>query len=38
MPIKDICREGGFSQLTFYKWRSRFSSMYATDAAKLGDL
>ncbi len=38
MPIKDICRSGGFSQPTFYKWRSRFGGMEATDAAKLRDL
>ena len=38
MPIKDICRAGGFSQPTFYKWSSRFSGMEASDAAKLRDL
>jgi putative transposase len=38
MSIKDICRSGGFSQPTFYKWRSRFGGMVASDAAKLRDL
>ena len=38
MSIKDICRSGGFSQPTFYKWRSRFGCMEASDAAKLRDL
>ena len=38
MPIKDICRAGGFGQPTFYKWRSRFGGMEASDAAKLRDL
>ena len=38
MPIKDICRTGGFSQPTFYKWRSRFGGMEASDAAKLREL
>ena len=38
MPIKDICRAGGTSQPTFYKWRSRFGGMEASDAAKLRDL
>ena len=38
MAIKDICRSGGFSQPTFYKWRSRFGGMEASDAAKLRDL
>ena len=38
MAIKDICCSGGFSQPTFYKWRSRFGGMEASDAAKLRDL
>jgi len=21
MPVKDVCRAGGFSDATFYKWR-----------------
>jgi putative transposase len=37
-PIKDICRAGGFSQPTFYKWRTRFGGTEASDAAKLRDL
>ena len=27
MSIKDICRTGGFSQPTFYKWRSRYERL-----------
>ena len=38
MAIKDICRSGGFSPQTFYKWRSRFGGMVSSDAAKLRDL
>ena len=38
MSIKGICRSGGFSQPNFYKWRSRFDGMEASDAAKLRDL
>ncbi len=38
MPIKDICRAGGFSQLTLYKWRSRFGDLEASDAAKFRHL
>jgi putative transposase len=29
MPIKELCRSGGFSQPTFYKWRSKFGGMEA---------
>ncbi len=24
MPIKELCRNGGFSDATFYKWRAKF--------------
>jgi len=27
MPIKELCRKGGFSDATFYKWRARFGGM-----------
>jgi putative transposase len=36
MSIKDICRSGGFSQPTFYKWRSRFGGMEASDGLVQG--
>ncbi len=26
MPIRELCRKGGFSDATFYKWRAKFSS------------
>ncbi len=35
MPIKELCRQGGFSEATFYKWRAKFGSMQATDAKRL---
>ena len=35
MPIKELCRKGGFSDATFYKWRSRFGGMEVSDARKL---
>lgn len=35
MPIKELCRKGGFSDATFYKWRSRFSGMEVSDAKRL---
>ena len=38
MPIKELCRKGGFSDATFYKWRARFGGMEASDARRLKDL
>ena len=38
MPIKELCRSGGFSDATFYKWRARFSGMQASDAQRLREL
>ena len=38
MPIKELCRKGGFSDATFYKWRSKFGGMEASDAKRLKEL
>lgn len=38
MPVKELCRQGGFSDATFYKWRSKFGGIQATDAKRLRDL
>ena len=38
MPIKELCRQGGFSDATFYKWRAKFCGMQATDAKRLREL
>jgi putative transposase len=38
MPIKELCRKGGFSDATFYKWRSRFGGMETSDARRLKEL
>ena len=38
MPIKELCRKGGFSDATFYKWRSKYGGMDSTDARRLKDL
>jgi len=27
MGIPELCRSGGFSQATFYKWRAKFGGM-----------
>ena len=38
MPIKELCRKGGFSDATFYKWRAKFGGMDASDAKRLKEL
>ena len=38
VPIKDLCRREGFSDATFYKWRSKFSDMEVPDAKRLREL
>jgi putative transposase len=38
MPVKELCRKGGFSDATFYKWRARFGGMEATEAKRLRDV
>jgi len=37
-PVKDLCRTGGFSDATFYKWRAKFGGMDVSDARRLKDL
>lgn len=38
IPIKEVCRNGGFSDVTFYKWRSKFGGMEASEAQRLREL
>ncbi len=38
MPVKEVCRCGGFSDATFYKWRAKFGGMEASEAARLREL
>lgn len=38
MPIKELCRKGGFSDATFYKWRSKYGGMEVPDAKRLREL
>ena len=38
MPIKELCRSGGFIDATFYKWRAKYGGMHASDAGKLREL
>ncbi len=38
MPVKEICRELGISDATFYNWKAKFGGMEASDVAKLKEL
>lgn len=38
MPVKELCRKGGFSDATFYKWRAKFGGMEVNDARRLREL
>lgn len=35
IPIKELCRKGGFSDAAFYKWRAKFDGMDVSDAIRL---
>ena len=36
--IKDLCREHGVSDTTFYRWRSKYGGMEASDIARMKEL
>ena len=38
MPMKDLCRKHGFSEATFYLWRSKFGGTEVSDAKRLKTL
>lgn len=38
MPVKEICRELGISEPTFYNWKSKYGGMEASDVKRLKDL
>jgi putative transposase len=38
VPTKDICRELGISEATFYNWKSKYGGMEASDVRRLKDL
>ena len=35
VPLKDLCRKHGFSEASFYLWRSKFGGMDVSDAKRL---
>jgi len=38
VPVKDICRELGISDATFYNWKSKYGGMEASDVVRFKDL
>ncbi len=38
IPVKDICREVGISDATFYNWKAKYGGMEASDVAKMREL
>ena len=38
MPVKDLCRRNGFSEASYYLWRSKFGGMSVSDAKRLKEL
>lgn len=35
VPVKDLCRRHGFSEASYYLWRSKFGGMEVSDAKRL---
>ena len=38
LPITEICRKGGFSDASFYKWRAKYGGAEGPDARRLREL
>ena len=38
IPVKDIARELGISEATFYNWKAKYGGMEASDVVKLKEL
>jgi putative transposase len=36
--VKEICREHGISEATFYNWKSKYGGMEASDVKRMKDL
>ena len=35
MPVRQLCRKHGFSEASYYLWRSKFGDMSGSDAKRL---
>jgi putative transposase len=38
VAVKDLCRKHGFSEASYYLWRSKFGGMSVSDAKRLKEL
>ena len=38
IPFKDICRQAGISQATYYQWKSKYGGMEASDLRRVKEL
>ena len=38
MAVKDLCRKHGFSEASYYLWRSKFGGMTVSEAKRLREL
>ena len=38
IPVKDLCRQHGFSEASYHLWRSKFGGMTVSDAKRLKEL
>lgn len=38
MAVKELCRKHGFSEASYYLWRSKFGGMSVPDARRLREL
>ena len=38
VPVKELCRKHGFSEASYYLWRSKFGGMDVSDARRLKTL
>ena len=38
MPVKELCRKGGFSDAAFYRWRAKYGGMDISEARRLKGL
>ena len=36
--VKDVCREHGISETTYYNWKAKFGGMEASDVRRLKEL
>ena len=38
LPVKELCRRHGFSEASYYLWRSKFGGMTVSEAKRLKEL